>query len=171
MVLFGLSEFFRRPVACKAVRCTVCEERRVAVGMRSFVFLHLFFIPIFPAGFFIDWVCQTCRRDADANHPIRAGWSLRLFSVGALFAWAGVMILLDSERRPDASSPYPAIVIGCILLLSVVAYWRRARRIRDEKAGGEVAPLAADACPLCGQRVLLPGKPRCEACRLDIIVK
>ena len=170
MIIFGLTPFFRKPVACKAVKCTVCRERKVAVGMRSLICLHLFYIPLLPAGIFVDWVCRGCGREADEERPIRSGWSLRVFTFGALFTWAGMVGVGGFWTRPGDPSPYPALVIGCVLLLGVVAYWRRTRRRRDQEDAATVAPLDGQACPICAQAVLLPGKPRCERCGLDIVM-
>lgn len=169
MIIFGLTPFFRRRVACKAAHCTVCQEPRVAVGMRSLVCLHLFYIPLMPAGLFVDWVCWTCGQEVDAERPVRAEWSVRVFTIGSLFLWAGLVGVGGFWAKPGDSSPYPAFIIGCVVVAALVAYWRRAQRRRDEEDAATVEALPGERCPLCDQAVLLPGKPRCQACGVDIL--
>lgn len=175
MIIYGHYKFFPRRVACKNAWCTLCEGEALAVGTRRIVFLHLFFIPLLPIGTATTWTCSRCQGDVDARRPVRssiAGCGILVGVFFVLFATVGVLGALFSpkERELRWAEPLPFLLLGAAM---VGGFWWLRRRARRgyEASARQVVPLQGEACPLCGQRVLLLGKPRCEACDVDIITK
>jgi hypothetical protein len=71
LLLHGHYKLFRRRVAVRNVWCTVCKEPRLAIGIRSIVVIHLFWIPILPIARVTDWACATCGKNPKENLSVR----------------------------------------------------------------------------------------------------
>ena len=174
LVIHGHYKFFPKRVACKNAWCTSCEDETLAVGTRRILFLHLFFIPLLPLGKTTTWICGHCQGDVDARRPVRswiAGCGIMGGAFFVLLALAGILgAVLSEKRQLDWTDSLPFLDLGLVMIGGFRWVRRRAQR-GYEAVAKQVEPLAGDACPLCGQQVLLLGKPRCEACEVDIITR
>jgi hypothetical protein len=174
LVIHGHYKFFPKRVACKNAWCTSCEDETLAVGTRRILLLHVFFIPLLPLGTTTTWICGHCQGDVDARRPVRswiAGCGIMGGAFFVLLALAGILgAVLSEKRQLDLTDSLPFLVLGLVMIGGFLWARRRAQR-GYEAAAKQVEPLAGDACPLCGQQVLLLGKPRCEACDVDIITR
>jgi len=184
LLLHGHYKFFRRRAAVRNAWCTVCKQPRLAVGMRSLVVIHLFYIPVLPVARVTDWFCATCDNDVRANITSRPGilrWGLVLAGVLLVAGlWVLAYALLTGEDALTAKNSRTAEgVASGVTLMVMGGIWgwvsfRQHRRIRAlgfDDGTTPVAPLAGDRCPLCGDLVLIPGNPRCERCQVDIVAK
>jgi hypothetical protein len=175
MIIYGHYKFFPRRVACRNAWCTACEHEALAIGTRRLLFLHLFFIPLLPFGTDTQWICGHCQQDIDARRPVRssiAGCGILVGAFFILFAAIGVLgaLFLPKKGQLDRADSLTFLLLG--LAMAGGFWWQRRRAQRGYEASAKaVVPLKGDVCPLCGQPVLLLGKPRCETCDLDIITK
>ena len=88
--------------------------------------------------------------------------------IGLLVTFVGVMILIDGHERETAWGCLgfgPLMVAGLIYMIRKQDY----RGFREGEAA--VPPLSGDHCPYCKAPVFRAEKPRCHACRVDIITR
>jgi hypothetical protein len=174
MIIYGTYKFFPRRVACKNAWCTSCGDETLAVGTRRILFLHLLFIPLFPIGTATQWVCEHCHRDVDASRPVGSAVAGCGILAGAFFlfiAASGMLIaVLDKKSKSRWDDHLLFLVIGLVMVGGF--FWVRRRAQRGYEASAKlVDPLDGEACPLCGQPVLLIERPRCTACDVEIVIK
>jgi hypothetical protein len=132
------------------------------------VVLHVAFIPVLPIGVETRWHCQRCGEEIDARRPSRPWAMVACVVLGLLACVAGVSFLREEHEREAA--------IGCLLLGAALmaggAYGLKKANYRAYEAGRRsVTPLASDHCPYCEQPIFASMKPRCQACRVDIITR
>ena len=184
LLLHGHYKFFRRRVAVRNVWCTVCKEPRLAIGIRSIVVIHLFWIPILPIARVTDWACATCGKNPKENLSVRPAsmrWPLVL---AGLFVVAGLWALVETLRTGEDAlagkdTSMTDGIAGGITLIGFGILWgymvrrqlRKTAELGFDDGKTPVASLDGSHCPLCGERLLIPGKPRCERCQVDILIK
>ncbi len=184
LLLHGHYKFFRRRVAVRNVWCTVCKEPRLAIGIRSIVVIHLFWIPILPIARVTDWACSTCGKNPKENLSVRPAsmrWPLVL---AGLFVVAGLWALVETLRTGEDAlagndTSMTDGIAGGITLIGFGILWgymvrrqlRKTAELGFDDGKTPVASLDGSHCPLCGERLLIPGKPRCERCQVDILIK
>lgn len=184
VLLHGHYKFFPRRTAVRNAWCTVCKQPRLAAGIRSLVVIHLFYIPVLPVARVTDWACATCGKDVRANitsRPRVLRWGLvvaGLLLVAGL--WVLVHALLTGEDALTAKGSRTAdgVASGAtLMMMGAVFGWvslrenRRIRALGFDDGTTVVPPLAGDRCPVCGDLVLIPGKPRCERCQVEIVTR
>ena len=183
LLLHGHYKFFRRRVAVRNVWCTVCKEPRLAIGIRSIVVIHLFWIPILPIARVTDWACSTCGKNPKENLSVRPAsmrWPLVL---AGLFVVAGLWALVETLRTGEDAlagkdTSMTDGIAGGITLIGFGILWgymvrrqlRKTTELGFDDGKTPVAPLDGAHCPLCSELLLIPGKPRCERCQVDILV-
>ncbi|MFZ9200860.1 MAG: hypothetical protein ACO23N_00310 [Opitutales bacterium] len=184
LLLHGHYKFFPRRTAVRNAWCTVCKQSRLAVGIRSLVVIHLFYIPVLPIARVTDWTCTTCGKDVRANLTSRPGLLRWALVVAGLLIVAGLWVLIHAlltgeDALTAAGSRTAEGVASGATLMMIGGVWgwvsfRQHRRIQVQgfdDGTTAVAPLAGDRCPLCGDLVLIPGAPRCERCQVDIATR
>jgi hypothetical protein len=70
-------------------------------------------------------------------------------------------------------------IAGGITLIGFGVLWgymvrrqlRKTTELGFDDGKTPVAPLDGSHCPLCSELLLIPGKPRCERCQVDILIK
>lgn len=163
------------------VWCTVCKQPRLAVGYRSWLVIHLFWIPLLPVARVTDWACATCGNNPKAHlttRPFAMRWPLVI--AGILLA-AGVWVLIETLRTGedplggDDKRMSGGISTGAALLLMGLLFgWQVRRQLRRTADLGfddgktPVAPLSGDTCPLCGDLMLTRDNPRCGRCEVEV---
>lgn len=165
-MVHGFYRFGSRRIACRNAYCTTCGEARFSEGRRSWVVLHVAFIPVLPVGVETRWYCQRCGEEVDAHRPSRPWAFVAGMILGLVACVAGVSFLREEHERDAA--------LGCFLLgaalLGGCAYGLKSAKYRAYEAGRRgVTPLAGDHCPYCEQPIFASVKPRCQACRVDIV--
>lgn len=161
--------------------CTVCKQPRLALGHRSWVFIHLFWIPVLPVARVTDWTCASGGHDPKAHLTARPGSYRWTLVVAGLLLVAGLWVLLETLRTGedplgvDDKRMSGGISSGVTLLLMGLLFgWQVRRQLRRTADLGfddgktPVAPLSGDSCPLCGALMLTRDNPRCEACQVEI---
>jgi len=174
LLLHGHYKFFRRRSAVRNAWCTVCKQPRLAIGARSLVVIHLFWIPVLPVARVTDWTCASCGNNPKANltsRPAAMRWPLVI--AGILLA-AGLWVLAETwltKQDPLGGADTrvsDGIASGVTLLLmgALIGYMARRQLRRTAELGFDdgkrpVAPLSGDSCPLCGELVMTRDNPRC----------
>jgi len=67
IVIFGYRAFGSKPVAFRDDHCLTCAKTVVSLQLRSFYWLHLFWIPLVPIGFWKVWRCPSCGQPPHAR--------------------------------------------------------------------------------------------------------
>lgn len=181
LLIHGHYKFFRRRAAVRNVWCTVCKQPRLAVGFRSLLVIHLFWIPVLPVARVTDWVCAGCGNDPKANltaRPSAMRWPL---VIAGLLMVAGLWVLAETfiNRRDPLGGQDTSVADGfasgvTLLIMGGIFGFMARRQLRRTATLGfddgktEVAPLSGDNCPLCGVLMLTRDNPRCEACQVEI---
>lgn len=181
LLLHGHYRFFRRRAAVRNAWCTVCKQPRLAIGHRSWVFLHLFWIPVLPVARATDWFCAHCGNNPKAHltaRPSAMRWPL---VIAGILLVAGLWVLFETLRTGEDplggedKRMSGGIASGVALLLMGLLFgWQVRRQLRRTADLGfddgkiPVAPLSGDQCPLCGAMTLTRDNPSCEPCRVEV---
>lgn len=163
------------------VWCTVCKSPRLALGTRSLLVIHLFWIPVLPVARVTDWTCAGCGNNPKAHltaRPSAMRWPL---VIAGLLAVAGIWVLIEvlrtgedplggrDKRMSDGIvSAITLIGMGGILGFMARRQLRRTAELGFDDGKTSVAPLSGDACPLCGDLMLTRDNPRCGRCEVEI---
>lgn len=174
--MYTPSAFFRRRVAVRRVRCTVCNEERLASGVRSVLFLHIFGLPVLPVARSVDWVCLTCDKDVDASRPNHHPMRPAISGCGLAAAWLlvfmgalGLLIMHLMKEKGDIGPPILILLAGLAFAVTLLRQRRDARRSGYEALAAAATPLSGDHCPLCAAK-LSAGKPaRCAHCEVEVV--
>ena len=179
--LHGHYKFFRRRAAVRHVWCTVCKQPRLAVGHRSLLVIHLFWIPVLPVARVTDWSCASCGNNPKANLTARPSAMRRTLVLAGVLLVAGLWVLAETflNRRDPLGGSDTSVADGfaggvTLLIMGGIFGFMARRQLRRTAELGfddgktEVAPLSGDSCPLCGDLMLTRDNPRCERCQVDI---
>ncbi|RYD34274.1 MAG: hypothetical protein EOP85_19990 [Verrucomicrobiaceae bacterium] len=153
-------------VACRNAYCDTCARPRFTECFRSWLILHVFFIPLLPIGFIRRWFCSVCRHQVDGGQSIRP-YILRAGLVACrIMVAAGVIMWVNGAGR-DFS-------VGFIFIWGVLAVTfatlRKKQVYRDYIASVvKVEPLRTDQCPYCHSPLFAKATPRCERCKVDLM--
>lgn len=167
-MIHGTYHFGRKRVACRNAYCTTCRDARFVEGFRSWVVVHVGFIPILPIATTVRWFCPTCQNQIDARRPSRPLILVAGAFFGLLMSFVGIMILLDGQEKEAG--------IGCLvggpLMAGGLIYLIRKQDYESySEAKRAVEPLSGDHCPYCKNPVFMANTPHCHSCRVDIITK
>lgn len=181
ILLHGHYKFFRKRSVVRNVWCTACKQPRLAVGFRSLLVIHLFWIPVLPVARVTDWACASCGNNPKAHltaRPSAMRWPLVL--AGILLA-AGLWVLFETLRTGEdplgtedkRMSGGISSAAGLLLMGGLIGYMARRQLRRTAELGFDdgktpVAPLSGDNCPICGDLMLTRDNPRCGRCEVDI---
>ncbi|MGO8690111.1 MAG: hypothetical protein ACLQLG_10790 [Thermoguttaceae bacterium] len=166
LLVHGRYRFGTKRVACRNDYCTHCRGPTFTEGYRSFVVVHLYFIPLIPLGFYTRWVCARCRNDPAGKRPARA-WLLLFGLVAGLVAMGVVFSVPWPDNDIEAKWGLRAIFTAftSLVLYNLVRTDRGAYR----EARENVAPLGHDRCPYCGEPLPSMPEPPCGKCRVRVL--
>jgi len=182
LLLHGHYKFFPRRAAVRNDWCTVCQVPRLALGTRSWVVLHLFYVPLLPVARVTDWNCSACGNYPGARLATPRSWLRTVFIFAGFLAAVAVWLLVatlvtgrDPLAQGDGRMSDGFVGAATFLMVAGVVAWQALRQQRRAEAPGAVetkapvAPLSGDRCPLCGDLMLTRANPRCGRCRVDIL--
>jgi len=176
LVVHGYYKLFRRRAAVRNAWCAVCKQPRLAVGVRSLLVIHLFWIPVLPVARVTDWFCASCDNDPRSNRTMRPSAIRWGFVAAAVLILAGLGLLangLSKTRRDDRSDAIlesaAILLVGAAVLGLAFLQRRRTQQLGFDIGQDSVEPLGGDTCPLCGDLMLTLDNPRCARCNVDII--
>lgn len=155
-------------VACRNMYCTSCRAPRLAIGRRAIVVLHLCFIPVLPIGTTVRWYCTRCSRKVDALRPSRPAILIAGVSFCVLMMFMGVMIIIEGEPAMTHTGVV-ALLVGFLMGAGLVYLLTKRDYSAYHSGAQSVVPLNGSACPLCGGPLLPGTRPRCEACRVNVV--
>ncbi len=162
VIIHGFYRFQPRRVAFRNDYCLSCGQARRAVQVRTFVVLHLFWIPLVPLGFWKRWSCTVCHRDPHASPKTRRSYK-----------WAGLVVLLFFSVFFWAMPVEPDFVAGAWLvrvaapLGAVLLFLHLLRTPQDPSLNEKLAtvlPAQDLTCPFCGTPLVLGPRCSCPVC-------
>lgn len=86
-LVFRAHRLATKPRAYRRDYCCTCEGEQLSIQWRSFVLLHLYFIPLLPLGFWREWRCKQCGQDP----AFRENTWARILRVGGVLFGAGAI--------------------------------------------------------------------------------
>lgn len=162
-VVYGVYRWKPTRLAFRNDYCLKCEAPRRSVLVRTFNAGHIYWIPLFPVGFWKRWVCTTCGHNPHASVKTRRG-----------FKWLGLVILLlfsalfwampiDPEHTTVGWAVRMAAPLGTIFTLRHLLQTKKEPSLAERLT--TVQPAADTVCPFCGaQLLLLTSKCSCPLC-------
>jgi hypothetical protein len=145
--IFGLYRFRPRTIAFRCDYCRHCQKEALAVAVRTFAWLHLYFIPLLPMGFETKWYCTACYGDPHAGQgtprPIRILISALLLPL-AIYCWLVLLVPSFSER---GGIGFWITGITTTLLFAMSAVW--SSKGKFDSGLQNVTPYSSQKCPLC----------------------
>jgi LPXTG-motif cell wall-anchored protein len=167
IVLHGIYRFGRKRVACRNCYCTCCDSVELTDGYRSLLVAHIFFIPLLPVGTDTKWHCTKCNNDIDSRRPSRPFVLIAGILCGFLFMFIGTMIRIETGEN----GAYWLILFGFLLSTGLYYLIRKQNYGIYLQSSKAVTPLNGESCPHCHAPILSSAKPRCHACKVNIIMK
>jgi hypothetical protein len=166
VIIHGVYRWRPVNVAFRHDYCRRCAKGTLAVLVRTFNALHLFWVPVLPLGWWSSWTCARCNTDPHAAAQTRRGFKVAAAVILGLF---NVVAWLAPK---GSSSTLEVLVIGGVLLLlfALAVRWAVVHKPEpDFKANlALMPPYEAWDCPLCGaQLVKLSSAAYCPACKAE----
>jgi hypothetical protein len=161
----GMYSFGSKRVAFRNDYCLRCRAAQLAVQIRSFYAIHVYWVPLLPVGFFKVWRCVKCDTNPHATvhtrRVFKAGLVL-IVALGALPFW-----FLPAEGS-DWGMVW-AIRGASVVALAASLWWATTGHqadpsLRDALAG--VRPYDARTCPFCSGYLYDQPYLHCPACAL-----
>ncbi len=166
MTIYGWYHFGEKRVSCKSAYCSECGVPSVVEGRKSFVWVHLFFVPLLPVARVTRWFCTGCGEEPNRNRPSRPCLLMAGIPAALVMVLVGVAFLIGDGASEDGLG---LLLFGAVLLILVVWSLRSNRSADYRAATLAVRPLDGSSCPLCGL-LLPPGRePHCPKCDVAII--
>lgn len=162
IVIYGFHRFRPRLLAFRNDYCLRCRAPKRSVQVRTFNFLHIFWIPLIPLGYGKRWVCATCRREPHVSRNKDRAVKWGYFAVLALFAfifWSGP---IPKDFVGGAWAIRIVTTLGALLVFVNLQRTPKDPKLKDMLA---TIPLATDTeCPLCKIPLLVGSQTYCPQC-------
>jgi hypothetical protein len=163
VVLHGVYHFKPKTVAYRNDFCVSCSRLRRAYQIRTFDFIHFFYIPLIPLGFWRRWQCDSCGSDPHTYPEMRKGAK-----------WAGVaalaMFTAVAWLEPAGDDKYRWGLRVGMLVVFVWAAWVAARNAPSGRLKvklREVRPADESVCPLCSIPLVVNSVWHCPHCNIE----
>ncbi|HEX2645352.1 MAG TPA: hypothetical protein VHU81_20305 [Thermoanaerobaculia bacterium] len=165
IVIHGIYNWRPRQVAFRNDFCRTCAGPRLAVQLRTFDVLHLYWIPLIPLGFWKRWHCALCGRDPHSATRTRRGFKVAGAIVLGLMAFA--LWALPVEPPDEAWIWGMRIGLSLAALAATIASLKHTPEPQLQEALDRVRPFEGWICPLCGGELSnIPGW-HCPACGVE----
>ena len=165
-IVKGIYHFGKKPLAFRNDYCRSCDAYVMSLQRRSFMFGHLFWIPILPLGIRRRWLCLKCGEPAHAAPGVHRAFKWFLVAFLAMAAWGGWLGPVPAE---DAAVTW-SLRIGlplAALALAVSAIRQKPWPDLQEKLA-QVIPSRTLECPFCRSPLMpQPEGARCLRCGID----
>jgi len=166
IVIHGLYRFAQKRLAFRNDFCLACEAPRLAIQVRSFNVVHLYWIPVLPLGLWRRWCCSTCGRNPHERVRTKRFYKVLLVLMLALMALPFWFAPLGPEA-PDWV--WPARVLSLLAVCGAIwwaTYGHRAGPSLRERLAS-VSPYQDRTCPLCGGTLFDNPRWHCPACGVE----
>jgi hypothetical protein len=163
LVIHGVYHWRPRRIAFRNDYCRHCAAPRLAVQVRTFDVLHLFWLPLLPLGLWRRWRCSICGLDPHARTRTRRGFKVAGAVILALISVAAWVA--PSETEPDQAVLWGMRLVTPLLLglaIRSILGHRPEPALEGLLAG--VVPFEGHACPLCGGELLSLPRLHCVRC-------
>ena len=161
LIIHGTYHWKPTTVAFRNDFCRGCEGERLAVRIRTFDMLHIFWVPLIPLGFWKRWFCATCGRQPHQNVKTR-----RSFKIAGAIAMALIALLFWAVPVEEDPMMYWGMRIGSTILsvIAVIAVFRDTKEPAFKQRLAQVQPYASHICPLCGGELFGLPDQHCMQC-------
>jgi hypothetical protein len=156
MLIWGRYFFGKTRVGVKRDYCNGCKSEVVAMQVRTFDMLHLFFIPLIPLGFVKRWYCTQCGLDPRVRFGVSSGViKFALAAAGLVLALASYGIWSVTLGPDDPILLTYALRLVLPAGLAALIYYgfiRKPTRPSDpnnERLRMAVVPLDTNECYFC----------------------
>lgn len=165
----GIYKFAKKRVAFRCDYCRHCARESLSVAVRSFRFLHIFWIPILPLGFWTEWSCVSCGQDPHldtvASRPMKIIVAVLLFMIVLVF-WYPVFFPVS---LPNNSVQFWVMRTGLAVLFILSVLWIRqdsTSKMQQELPG--VQPYRESTCPFCQGMLMQEYEgAKCVSCDIE----
>jgi hypothetical protein len=144
LIIHGIYAWAVRRVAFRHDFCRGCAQPTLAVRMRAFRVLHLYWVPVLPLGFWRTWHCSRCGRSPDANLRTRRGFKVAGAVTLALLAAAVWWDAPDDARGGELVFVW-SLLIGLPLAATLAVRSVLRHRPGDRQRGSGLAVLGTTA--------------------------
>lgn len=164
----GVYHFAPKKVAFRNDYCRACQAPRLAIRVRTFDALHVYWVPILPLGFWHRWHCTDCGRPPSENTRTRQGikiaGAIALLPMIAIFWIAPV----DNAAQGEAIWFWGGRILLPLLLAWTIYQIRKGPQEPGYKEKlAEVEPYLSSSCPFCQTMLFNIPKWHCPTCGLE----
>jgi len=162
-IAIDIKHYKARHIAFRNDFCMACEAESMAVQLRTFAALRLYWIPLVPLGFRKRWLCTTCGRGPHAVARTRRPFKVLAAMLAALMALSAWAVPAVGE---DLGVLW-AMRLGLPILFLLAVLWavrhRPEPRLRALLA--RVTPSDLIVCPFCEMELIVEsGRGWCPRC-------
>ncbi|HET8699803.1 MAG TPA: hypothetical protein VFO94_20125 [Gammaproteobacteria bacterium] len=160
IVVFGRYRFLPKITAYRADWCNACEAERLAYRIRWLYVLHLFWIPLLPAGLYQTWQCGECKK----NPRARVATSITAYVAGiVLLTFLALLFVFGSVQDGSEQRIRFVLVTLCVAGIAAIGFGLR-RRLLNPPIRRPVAPLTGSTCLICSSMLPSGQQPKCTNC-------
>ena len=164
-LIFGIKRFGHKKVGYGKDYCNSCQNEAVFERYRWFSWIHIFFIPLIPVGYYSHTRCTICTNDPNAkvSTPI---WQRIIF----LAVIAGLIWVLYQDELLDDLSYGLAIKLFAMLMLLGCGYWIYKGRadVSKKERRKHLTPVDQTTCMMCEGEIVVAKKAHCSRCKLEV---
>jgi len=167
VILYGIRTLKQRVVAYRNDFCVSCESPRRAHRIRSIKFLHIFFIPVLPIGFWYQWKCSVCGRHPHHVQQATSGWK----KVAVMLLGMVTAVVWVSPGSETGNSPLVTWLLRIVFtIVFPIALWFLFKphsyvRLMDDLK--KVEPAQEHLCPFCNASIVIDRGWRCSGCGVE----
>ncbi len=164
----GRYRWFPKPVAFRNDFCLRCNAATLSRAIRTVDFIHVYWIPLIPIGFWRRWFCVECNHAPSS--PVRTRKVFKWIGVFLLASMAATFWFWPLEEDPEASLAMVWTYRVVPLVLIPLVIWSIFRTPPDTSYRRErkaVEPHTDPTCPFCGHALRLRKNWRCDTCNIE----
>ncbi len=161
-IVYGTYNFASKAIAFRNDYCLACEAPRLAVRIRTFNVVHLFWVPLLPLGYVKRWLCSTCSRKPHQVVKTRRPFKIAAAVIAALMALPAWMI--PASEQDLVFVWLYRVLSGLVLIGAIVWVVKHQPQVPLKERLAGVRPYEEPDCPLCGARLLDVPVWHCPQC-------
>lgn len=168
LVVHGIYEFAPKGHAFRNDYCLTCHCPRIALQVRSFYVLHIYWVPLIPLGFWKRWICSACGREPHELGRTRRSIKVLLAAVLLLVGFPIWMIQPQPGQGKEVWI-FRAIWLGVTLASLWWATYGHRPVPNLRKLWGAIEPYEERTCPFCNGEMSPRPTIGCPSCDLKLL--
>jgi hypothetical protein len=164
-LIFGIKRFGHKKVGYGKDFCNSCQNEAVVERYRWFSWIHIFFIPLIPVGYYSHTRCTICTNDPNAKvrTPI---WQKGIF----LIVIAGLNWVLYQDGLLTNLSYGLVIKLISMLMFIGCGYWiyKGRNEVSKKERRKQLTPVDQKTCIMCEGDIVVAKKTTCSRCKLEV---